>query len=56
MKFHVNDRVIVRLGGVDQVGTVTRIQPRNQVTVATDSGDCRNWPVSSVRPAGGEQR
>ncbi len=45
----VNDRVIVRIDYRDQYGTVTRVLPRRQVQVVTDSGDTRTWPVSNIR-------
>ncbi len=47
----VNDRVIIRIGFRDRVGTVTAIRARGQVTVVTDSGDCRTLPADQVRPA-----
>lgn len=50
----VNDRVVVRINFADQIGTVTALRSRGRVQVVTDSGDCRTWPASAVRPAGRE--
>ncbi len=45
----VDDRVIVRIDYRDEPGTVTRLKPRNQYVVVTDSGDCRTWDRHQIR-------
>lgn len=49
MTVAVNDRVIVRIDFRDEAGTVTRLLPRNQAVVVTDSGDCRAWCRNALR-------
>lgn len=47
----VGDRVTVRINFADQVGTVTRYARKGFWVVTTDSGDCRTYDESSIRPA-----